>query len=95
MRILAFPIRLPGKLRKIAENSFLQGGKYTTHELKLFEEHKIPIIAVRGGGGACGGQIPWDDGYVFQAIPDDPILSSEDPEESPEKMAEAVVQKLK
>lgn len=73
----------------------VQGGKFTTHELKLFQEHNIPIVAVTGSGGAAGGACPWDDGYTFKQQPALTILSSDDPQESPEKMAEAVLEELK
>ena len=43
---------------------FIQGGKYSTHEIKLFQERGIPIVTLYGGGGAAGGQCPYD-GWIY------------------------------
>jgi hypothetical protein len=57
---------LAQKLKGIHCVCAIQGGQYTTHELKLFDEQKVPIMALRGSGGAAGGQVPWGEyGYVF------------------------------
>jgi hypothetical protein len=59
-------IFLAQKLKGIHCVCAIQGGQYTTHELKLFDEQKVPIMALRGSGGAAGGQVPWGEyGYVF------------------------------
>jgi hypothetical protein len=35
---------------------FIQGGKYSTHEMRLLYERGVPIVPLWGGGGAAGGQ---------------------------------------
>jgi hypothetical protein len=43
---------------------FIQGGQYTTHEMKLFKESGRRVIAFQGSGGASGGKIPYN-GWTF------------------------------
>lgn len=47
---------------------FIQGGQYSTHEIKLFQEKDIPVVTLYGGGGASGGQCPYE-GWVYEAPP--------------------------
>lgn len=70
---------------------FVQGGKYSTHEIKLFKERgDVPIVAYWGSGGASGGSQPYE-GWTFQDKPEDiPLICSTDPAEDPEKIAEAM-----
>lgn len=67
---------------------FIQGGKYSTHEIKLFLERGIPVVTLYGGGGAAGGQCPYED-WTYEAPKHvlNSIVSSTDPEESAYVMA--------
>jgi hypothetical protein len=60
---------------------FIQGGKYSTHEIKLFQERGIPIVTLYGGGGAAGGQCPYD-GWTYEphASVKSSIVASTDPD---------------
>jgi len=73
----------------------IQGGKYTTHELQLFEEKNVPIVAFWGSGGAAGGACPYDNGYTYKAKPDSNLLCSTDPDELVERIARELVFQIK
>jgi len=49
---------------------FVQGGKYTTHEMRLLSERGVPIVAFHGSGGAAGGEQPYE-GWSYPIIPYD------------------------
>lgn len=70
-------------LKGIACALFIQGGKYSTHEIKLFQEKGIPIVTLYGGGGASGGMCPYK-GWSY--TPHESVLrsivSSKDPNEN-------------
>ncbi len=55
-------------LEGIACALFIQGGKYSTHEIKLFSERGVPVVTLYGGGGAAGGQCPYD-GWHYEPHP--------------------------
>lgn len=38
---------------------FIQGGQYTTHEIKLFHDSGRKVVTFQGSGGASGGKIPY------------------------------------
>ena len=38
---------------------FVQGGQYTAHEIKLFQESGRSVVVFTGSGGASGGKIPY------------------------------------
>jgi predicted Rossmann-fold nucleotide-binding protein len=38
----------------------IQGGKYTTHELLLFAEKGVPVVALSSSGGAAGSTQPYE-----------------------------------
>jgi SLOG cluster4 family len=71
----------------------IQGGKYTTHELQLFEEKGAPIVTFWGSGGAAGGMCPYDNGYVYTKEPAG-ILCSTDPNEDSAQIAKALAFKI-
>lgn len=80
------------RLKHIRCAIFVQGGKYSTHEIKLFKERgDVPIVAFWGSGGASGGTQPYE-GWTFQDKPknDTSLLCSTDPKEDPDKIAEAL-----
>ncbi len=74
---------------------FVQGGKYSTHEIKLFKERgDVPIVAFWGSGGASGGTQPYED-WTFQDEPKDtPLLCSKDPLEDPEAIAKVMEEQI-
>jgi hypothetical protein len=88
-RRLALPT-IPG----LKVGLFISGGQYTAHEIKIFQEHKIPVVAFWGSGGASGGKISYGD-YMFSDVPENPLICSEDPMENPEQIAKAVVEEVK
>lgn len=82
------------KLEGIKCALFIQGGKFSTHEMKLFEERQVPIVSHWGSGGAAGGQQPYE-GYVYTREPMNPELSSVDPGLSPLYIAAALASDIK
>lgn len=82
------------KLERIKCCLFIQGGKFSTHEMQLFEERQIPIITHWGSGGAAGGQQPYE-GYSYTKIPQNPLLRSTDPLADPNDIASAIVYEIK
>lgn len=71
---------------------FIQGGKYSTHEIKLFQEKGIPVVTLYGGGGAAGGQCPYED-WTYKAPEHvlNSIVASTDPNENMFNMANVLV----
>lgn len=70
---------------------FIQGGQYSTHEIKLFQERGIPIVVLRSGGGAAGGKCPYK-GWSYQVEDTEPYLpDTATPMEIATKMANEVV----
>jgi len=81
------------KLEGIKAALFIQGGKYSTHEMKLFEENGIPIITLWSSGGAAGGTQPYE-GYSYGVKPIERELC--DPEvTNAVDVAKALVDKIK
>lgn len=74
----------------------IQGGKYTTHELELLSNHVPRLVSFIGSGGASGGQIPYDDGYIYK--PSDAELAepyaSTDPKGNALVIAQSLIHKL-
>ena len=68
----------------------IQGGKYTTHELQLFTERGVPIVTFWGSGGASGGQIPYDNGWILTNKPASDIICSDNPDADVTVIAEAL-----
>lgn len=57
------------KLENIKCATFIQGGKFSTHEMILFDQNKVPIVPFFGSGGAAGGTQPYNDqNYVCNAM---------------------------
>jgi hypothetical protein len=69
------------KLPRLKCAIFIQGGKYSTHEMKLLDENKVPIVPFWGSGGAAGGDPSTAyEGYTWTKKPDtSPYLMSDDP----------------
>jgi len=63
---------------------FVQGGKYSTHEMRLLSERDVPIVAFHGSGGAAGGEQPYD-GWTYKAAPyvAESAIYSRDPNTDP------------
>lgn len=78
----------------IALALFIQGGQYTTHEIKIFMEKKKPIILFWGSGGASGGAIPYQ-GWSAP-MPQQPcdVTMSTDPAEDAQTIALALMHKI-
>ena len=71
---------------------FVQGGKFSTHEIQLFEQRKIPIVAFTGSGGAAGGGQPYE-GYTYKCD-QSKLYASTDPNEDVEKLAKSLVEEI-
>jgi hypothetical protein len=76
------------KLEGLKAALFIQGGKYSTHEMRLLGERGIPIVAFHGSGGAAGGGEPYE-GWHYEVLPyrDGSAIDSRDPEHDPEECA--------
>jgi hypothetical protein len=83
------------KLEGIKCALFIQGGKYSTHEMKLFNERNdVAIISFVGSGGAAGGGQPYE-GWTYDVkLQSDLLICSTDPKEDVEKIAEALVNQI-
>jgi len=77
------------KLEGIVCALFVQGGKYSTHEMFLFG--KIPIVSFWGSGGAAGGEQPYE-GWTYPK-PEGlhPLIYDTDPNTDPKLIADAIV----
>ena len=79
---------------------FVQGGRYSTHEMQLIEDRGLPIVTFWGSGGAAGGQIPYHNPitselYVYENKPEaHPLICSTDPDADPEQIATAIALQL-
>ncbi len=82
------------KLERIKCAFFVQGGKFSTHEMKLFEENNVPIISFWGSGGAAGGGQPYE-GWTFDRKPNDSRLTNAEPDVDPHACAEACAHTIK
>ncbi len=81
------------KLPGISAAFFVQGGQYSTHEMLLFKENKVPIVTFWGSGGAAGGTQPYQ-GKVYQDEPDNIHLRINDPLGNTVVISEAIVNEL-
>lgn len=73
---------------------FIQGGKFSSHELQLLHAKSIPIVPLWGGGGAAGGQQPYEGWSLPKEIAEnwkEPLLLDTDPSTEPFLIAEAMV----
>lgn len=67
---------------------FIQGGKFSTHEILLFEQNKVPIVPFVGSGGAAAGTQPYNEqNYEPDAGWKNCPASSQDPDESVDNIA--------
>jgi len=82
------------KLERIKCALFIQGGKFSTHEMQLFEERQIPIVTHWGSGGAAGGGQPYE-GYAYSKMPQSPVLQSTDPSLNPIDIALAIAYEIR
>lgn len=74
------------KLERIHCALFVQGGKFSTHEMQLFEQNKVPVVPFVGSGRASGGEQPYE-GYSFKTNLVNPMLHSIDPDENVDELA--------
>jgi hypothetical protein len=76
------------KLEGIKAALFVQGGKYSTHEMRLLSERGVPIVAFHGSGGAAGGGESYQD-WHYDAVPyrEDSAIDSRDPATDPGECA--------
>jgi hypothetical protein len=74
------------KLPRIFCALFVQGGKFSTHEMQLFEQNKVPVVPLVGSGGASGGDQSYE-GYTFKTNLVNPMLHSVDPDENVDELA--------
>ncbi len=72
---------------------FIQGGKYSTHEMKLFSDRGIPIVSFVGSGGAAGGSQPYE-GWSYKDLENHPVISNKDPNADPDQIAIAISLKI-
>jgi hypothetical protein len=62
--------------------------------LKLLQERGVPIVSFWGSGGAASGTQPYEE-WNFTIKPEhSPLLCSTDPEEYPEKIANAILEEI-
>lgn len=81
------------KLDGIVCALFIQGGQYSTHEIKLFQERGVPIVPLYSGGGAAGGELPYE-GWSYTA-PEDVLHSVlADPGASAEHAASVLAHRI-
>lgn len=75
---------------------FVQGGKYSTHEMRLLSERGVPIVAFHGSGGAAGGGEPYE-GWSWpvvkygdgdgDGVASESLIDSTDPDIDPDRIA--------
>ena len=72
---------------------FIQGGKFSTHEMILFDQNKVPIVPFVGSGGAAGGTQPYtnDLNYIAPEKFKQGLVGSADPDANPDAIAIALV----
>lgn len=72
---------------------FVQGGKYTTHEIKLMTESKKGVVTFWGSGGASGGKLAYE-GWTTPKPQHEKLWCSIDPEESVYDLAISLIKDL-
>lgn len=74
---------------------FIQGGKYTTHEIKIFMESNKPVVLFWGSGGASGGYQPYE-GWTCPKPTDhhDAPYMSDDPDLDPRIIAKSLIDQI-
>jgi hypothetical protein len=73
---------------------FVQGGKFSTHELKLFAERGVPIVSFTGSGGAAGGDANTAyEGWTYNVPNDDPAVCSTNPTADVDQIAYSLAMK--
>lgn len=77
----------------IALALFVQGGQYTSHEIKIFQENNTPTVLFWGSGGASGGRQPYK-GWACEKPPGDAPYMSNDPDMDPETIAMALMNEI-
>lgn len=84
------------KLENIKCALFVQGGKYSTHELQLFSERPdVNVVCFTGSGGAAGGTQPYEGWTYDTKLQENSIISSNDPNLDPSKIAKEIVIQIK
>lgn len=74
---------------------FIQGGQYTTHEIKLFEESGRKAIVFWGSGGASGGKIPYKGWSYTKPERSEPrAYDSTDPDANVKEIAHDLVEDI-
>lgn len=71
---------------------FIQGGQYTAHEIKLFQESGRPVVVFTGSGGACGGKLDYKGWRYTPAKRPTRAYDSEDPDANPFGIARDLVE---
>lgn len=79
----------------IAVALFVQGGQCTTHEMRLFHDRGVPIVAFTGSGGASGGKISYK-WWIYERPKKmkQRVYDSEDPDENPKNIAMSLLRDL-
>lgn len=72
---------------------FVQGGQFTAHEIKLFQDAGKAVIVFSGSGGASGGQIDYK-GWRYVPYNTDVPYHSQDPDADPVEIATALVETI-
>lgn len=78
----------------IAAALFVQGGQYTTHEILLMQQARLPVVVFWGSGGASGGQIPYKSESVSAPTGGERPYHSTDPDADPYTIAGALIDDL-
>lgn len=80
------------KLPGLCAAFFVQGGKYSTHEMKLLQEAGVIIVAHHGSGGAAGGEQPYEGWSYTPTLQRDSMesIDSRDPDTPPKVISAAL-----
>ena len=73
---------------------FIQGGKYTAHEIKLFKESGRKVVVFTGSGGASGGNIDYEGWRCLPQKHCNRPYDSCDPDADPLEIARDLVQHI-
>lgn len=83
------------KLENIKCAIFIQGGKFSTHEMILFNQNKVQIVPFVGSGGAAGGTQPYNEmNYEPEERFKKGLIASADPNEDPQEIAKAIINEI-
>jgi hypothetical protein len=75
---------------------FIQGGKYSTHEMKLLlERNDVGLVSFVGSGGAAGGDQPYNGWSYDTTLEKDVMLHNKDPLADVKEIAQSIAENIK